>query len=140
MRRYPDLRGRRAPVVNRIADEVLEQLEELRLVPGNDGEPGGRDTGTAFADRRPEVGDGGLDYGGAIHGRKGPRLRGQPGVRQEVFDQALHAVRSLPDVGEKLAAVDVEPVPVLFLQYLGESRDGEQGGLQVVGRRMGKPL
>src|SRR5512144_2845675 len=98
MRRYPDLRGRGAPVVYRIADEVMEQLEELRLVPGNDGKPGGRDTGTAFTDRRPEVGDGGLDYGGAIHGGQGRRLRGHPGIRQEVFDQALHAVRSLHDV------------------------------------------
>ena len=88
-RRYPNIRGGVAPVVYGIADEVLEELVQLRLVPGNDGKPGDRDTGPAFVDRGPEVGGRGLDYGGAIHGRKGPRLRGHPGVRQEVFDQAL---------------------------------------------------
>ena len=91
--------GSAAVELDGVADQVLEELHELRLVGHHRGQLGDRDRGIALLDGGLEVGQRPRRHFRGVRGPQGFALGADPRIGQQVIDQALHRVRRPPRNG-----------------------------------------
>src|SRR3954447_1194958 len=132
LRRDVDARRRLAAELERIADQVLEELHELHLVDIDARQRIPADRGPGLLDRRAQIGDGALERRLEGHGLELLALGADPRVGEQVLDQLLHARRAVDHVVHEFAPVAVELVAVAPREQLRVRGHHAQRLLQVV--------
>src|SRR5215472_7189322 len=126
--------------LDRVAHQVREQLYQQRPVSGDHGQPVDGDGGVAVLYR-------GLELRHRLAGDlvEVDRAEVSTGLtdareREQVVDQALHALRAIDRVGDVLPGSLVELVGVPRLKHLAETGHFAQRFLQVMGGDVGELL
>ena len=128
--------------LHRVADEVLPHHRQQGRIADRPGAAAARphDLGAGFLDRRREVVQGGVQGGVEVDlGRRGVEPP-DPGERQQVVDQHLHALGAVDREADVLGSALVEFVAVALLEQLTERGDLAQWFLQIVGCDVGELL
>jgi hypothetical protein len=121
-----------AAELDRVADQVLEELAELRGVAGDDGQRVVRDHRLGFSDAGVEVVEHVGDDELTIDRREAVGAGADARVGEEIADQRLHARHRRAAAVDEAQRVAVQPIAVAPSQELGEARDRAQRLLEVV--------
>ncbi len=136
-----DVDARRAVAeLQRVADQVLEELDELDRVGEHRGQ-------VIMGHHRPLLRDGPAEIGPRlVERRPGPhlpkalRLGGDAGIAKQAVDQGLHPRGAVDRVVDVLVGPLVEPALVPLGQQIQEAGDHAEGLLEVVGGDVGELL
>ncbi len=134
------LRGGLPAELDRVADQVLEQLDQLHRIPRDGGERCMRHYGAAFLNRQLQVPHGMLQDSLAVNRCKRTATGSDTGIGQQVADQPLHAVGTVHGKRDEFLGVAVQPVPVALRQQLREACHFSQRFLEIMGGDIGKLL
>ena len=135
-----DARARFRPEFQGVADDVLEELPQLRGVSHDPREIGVDDLGLAFADRHFEIGQRlPKDGHGVGRGQFRP-LGADPRIGQQVVDQPLHPVCAVHREVDVLVGALVELSIVAASQEGDVARYHAERFLEVVGGDVGELL
>src|SRR5581483_9293084 len=132
LRTHVNLGGALAAKLYGVADQVLEQLRELRRVDGAERHGIARHHRARLLDGDLEIRQRLLQRLAEIAGLERTRARAHPRVAQKVVDERLHAQRPAHGVLDQLIGSAVQHVAVTLLQQLHAARDGAQRLLQIV--------
>src|SRR6185503_2444023 len=133
-------RHRVRPELERVADQVLQQLPELHLVAHHRGQRIVRDRGAGLLDAGAQVEQRAAQRHLERHRLELRTLGAYARVGEQVLDQLLHARRAVDDVGHELVRVLVELALVAAPEELGVARHHAQRLLQVVRGDIGELL
>src|SRR5439155_10645338 len=118
-RGYMNERRAIAPVLDAIADQILEELHEMRLVAENGGQRVTANGRPGFLDRDPAVFEHRLEYAIKIDRRNTLlTVAGQLGICQQVRQQFAHTLRSVADEFDAGRGFAVELAAIAFQQEL----------------------
>src|SRR5438045_1417113 len=112
------LRSRRTAEFQRVRDQVEEHVLELALIRRYDGEliPG-NDRAGVF-DGQSEIREGTIEYGSRVRGSELRSTRADAGIREQIFDQPLHADRAVQREADELVGVGVQLSFIALAQQL----------------------
>ena len=129
-----------AAVLDRVPDQVLNELQQLRGVSRNGRERIGCDDRTRFDDRGVQVRER-LDQDlVAVDDLERDRLPLQPRILEQVVDQPLHPFDAVDDELNPFLRLIAQPILVTVSQQLDEASDGEQRFPEIVRHRRNELL
>src|SRR5580698_8328622 len=139
LRRDMNLRGGVGTVFDRIADQVLQQLNEMGLLARYQRQTVGSDDGAALFDGRTQVLNHLLinrtevdDFSQLLP------IRSELRIGEQVIEQVPHAFGALGNVAYAQSGLIVETASVAFEQKLRVVRDHAQRFLQIMAGRIGE--
>ncbi len=135
-----DARRRLAAELDRVADQVLQQLSQLRVVRFHLRQRIARQLRAAFLQCRPQVDSRTLEYRLQLHRPELPAARADARVGEQVLDELLHARGAIDDVGHEFLGVAFQPVAVALAEQLRVACHHAQRLLQVVRGDVGELL
>src|SRR4051812_3309979 len=122
----------RSPELERVADQVLEELRHLQLVGRHAGQRVPGHGGARLLDRRAQVGERATQRRLQLDPRHFLAAGADARVGEQVLDQLLHARRAVDHVAHELLGLVVELVAVAAHHQLRIAADHAQRLLQVV--------
>ena len=128
-----DARHPVAAVLERVADEILEDLGQLIGVGGDRRQAAPGDLASTLFEIRTQVGQSPLDRGRGFGLFKRLGLGLEAREPQQTLHQGLHVPGVLDDEAQPLFPALVELISVVFLEELAEAGDAAQRRLEVVG-------
>ena len=129
-----------AAELDRVGQQVLEQLQQLHRVALDGGQIVDRDARAALFDRHAQILERVLHDRVAIGRRERLGLRAEPRVGEQIIDQRLHALGAVDRITDELVGVGVELAPVALRDQLQVARNHAQRLLHVVRRDVGELL
>ena len=126
--------------LDRIADQILKQLDQLQAVRHDGWQGLDVDLGTALLDRAGQPIQRLLQGRRTVHPCQRLRLGGDARIGQDVVDHALHAHGTVDRESHEFPGIGIELVGQTLLQQLHVADDHAQGLLQVVRGNIGELL
>src|SRR5262249_52747798 len=136
----PDVRRILPAELDRVRDQVLEELADLVWVDLHAREIAGFDPGAALLDRDLHAVEDIPQDRREVRREERPAVRADAGESEEIEDQVVHPRRALGGVADALVGVRTELALVAALEELDVGPDHAQGLLKVVRGDVGELL